>query len=89
VVCTNLSPVSFEFCDQIATMVRPALVFTCCLDSSVLHSALAWRKDPQSEIEFEGESIPFNPYESIREWLERQGIKVSKIPEGARIITAG
>jgi len=37
----------------------------------------------------EGESIPVNPYESTREWLERQGIKVSTVPKGARIITAG
>jgi hypothetical protein len=37
----------------------------------------------------QGESIPVNPYEPTREWLERQGIKVSKVPKGARVITAG
>jgi len=34
----------------------------------------------------DGESTPINPYESTREWLERQGLK---IPKGARIVTAG
>lgn len=37
----------------------------------------------------EGESIPVSPYESTRDWLERQGINISKIPKGARVITAG
>jgi hypothetical protein len=44
--------------------------------------------EAESEIELEGESIPISPYESTREWLERQGITVSKIPTGARVITA-
>lgn len=38
-------------------------------------------------MEFAGESIPYNPLESTREWLERQGIRVSAVPKGARIIS--
>jgi hypothetical protein len=40
-----------------------------------------------AEADFGGESIPVSPFESTREWLERQGIQVSKIPKGARIIS--
>jgi hypothetical protein len=39
--------------------------------------------------DFGGESVPVSPFGSTREWLERQGIQVSRIPKGARIITAG
>jgi hypothetical protein len=42
-----------------------------------------------AEADFGGESVPINPFESTRQWLERQGIQVSKIPKGARIITDG
>jgi hypothetical protein len=42
----------------------------------------------ESESDFGGESVPISPFESTREWLERQGIHVSKIPKSARIITA-
>jgi hypothetical protein len=38
--------------------------------------------------DFGGESIPISPFESTREWLVRHGIQVSKVPKGARIITA-
>jgi len=46
-------------------------------------------RNPKSEIELDGESIPFSPFESTRDWLERQGIQASKIPNGARLSTAG
>jgi hypothetical protein len=36
---------------------------------------------PEFEGDFGGEFVPFNLFESTREWLERQGIKVSKIPK--------
>jgi hypothetical protein len=36
----------------------------------------------------QGESVPISPYESTREWLERQGITGSKIPKAAPIISA-
>jgi hypothetical protein len=42
----------------------------------------------ESDPALEGESIPVSPYETTREWLERQGIKVSRIPKGARVIIA-
>jgi hypothetical protein len=42
-----------------------------------------------AEADFGGEPVPINPFESTRQWLERQGIQVSKIPKGARIITDG
>src|SRR5688572_13070719 len=34
--------------------------------------------------DFGGESVPVSPFESTREWLERQGIHVSKVLRGAR-----
>jgi hypothetical protein len=45
-------------------------------------------KPSDAENDFGGESVPVNPFESTRQWLERQGIQVSKVPKGARIITA-
>jgi hypothetical protein len=46
--------------------------------------------EPQADDPaLQGESIPVSPYETTRGWLERQGIKVPKIPKGARIISAG
>jgi hypothetical protein len=59
-------------------------------DQSKIENPNAKIAEPSAaEADWGGESVPVSRFESTREWLERQGIQVSKTPKGARVITAG
>jgi hypothetical protein len=74
------------FTSQNSEVHNPAL----SADQSKIENPKSRIAEPSdAEADFGGESLPVSPYEPTRDWLERQGINVSKIPEGARFITAG
>jgi hypothetical protein len=72
-----------------AVLSAPPAVAKSSAESQIENSNSTMAEPSESEADFGGESIPISPFESTRQWLERQGIQVSKIPKGARIITAG